>query len=52
MNSRAVNGLEGWIACFERAKLAGTVFAGGVDEAGTIAGHPSLEESFRMGNSV
>lgn len=52
VDSRAVNGLEGWIACFERAKLAGTVFAGGVDEAGTIAGHPSLEESFRMGNSV
>ena len=52
VDSRAVNGLEGWIACFERAKLAGTVFAGGVDEAGTITGHPSLEESFRMGNSV
>ena len=37
VDRRAVNGLEGWIACFERAKLAGTVFAGGVDAAGQIA---------------
>ena len=28
--SRAISGLEGWIECFDRAHLAGTVFAGGV----------------------
>ena len=52
VDSRSVSGLEGWIACFDRAKLAGTVFAGGVDEAGTIAGHPSLEKAVRMGNAI
>lgn len=49
---RAVSGLEGWIECFDRSRLAGTVFAGGVTDPGEIAGHPSLEEAYRMGLSV
>ena len=40
---RAVNGLTGWIDCFEKARLAGTVFAGGVDGPGDITGHPALK---------
>lgn len=52
VNRRAVSGLEGWIACFERAKLAGTVFAGGVDAAGSIAGHPALIEAYETGKAV
>lgn len=52
VDSRAVSGLEGWIACFERARLAGSVFAGGVNEAGEIEGHPALKKSFEMGKSV
>ena len=52
VNSRAVNGLEGWIACFERAKLAGTVFAGGVDGAGTIFGHKALNDAYNKGKAV
>ena len=52
VDERAVNGLEGWIACFERAKLAGAVFAGGVDGAGTIKGHSALERAYEMGRSV
>ena len=31
---RAVNGVEGWVECFERAHLAGSVFMGGVTAAG------------------
>ena len=50
--SRAVSGLEGWIACFERARLAGTVFAGGVNDPGEIAGHPSLAKAYDMGRKV
>lgn len=46
---RAVSGLEGWIACFERARLAGTVFAGGVDSPGEIAGHTALAEAEALG---
>lgn len=50
--SRAVSGLEGWIECFDRSRLAGTVFAGGVTDPGEIASHPALEEAYRMGQSV
>ena len=49
---RAVSGLEGWIACFENSHLAGTVFAGGVDKAGEIAGHVALKEAYEKGKNV
>lgn len=49
---RAISGLTGWIDCFEKAALAGTVFAGGVDDAGAINGRPALEEAFSMGRSI
>ena len=52
VDSRAISGLEGWIECFERAHLAGTVFAGGVNDAGDIAGHASLEKAYEMGKNV
>lgn len=42
---RAISGLEGWIECFERARLAGTVFAGGVTVPGEIKGHPALQSA-------
>ena len=50
---RAVSGLEGWIECFERARLAGTVFMGGVTEAGEMNAHPEkLEAARSMGRSL
>lgn len=49
---RAVSGLEGWIACFEKAHLAGTVFGGGVDKAGEIEGHQAVVEAYEMGKAV
>lgn len=48
----AEKGLEGWIACFEKARLAGTVFAGGVDTVGAIQGHSSLTKAYDTGKSV
>lgn len=45
VDSRALSGMEGWISCFDRAKLAGTVFAGGVNDAGEIAGQAAIAES-------
>ena len=33
----AVRGLEGWISCFERARLAGVVRGGGADAPGEMA---------------
>ena len=49
---RAVSGLEGWVECFERAKLAGTVFMGGVTAAGENPEHPALAEAYRMGHGI
>lgn len=48
----AVTALKGWVACFERSRLAGVVFAGGVNERGDIAGHPSLAKAYEAGRSV
>ncbi len=44
-----IHGVKGWISCFAKARLAGTVFAGGVCGAGEIKGHKALEEAFWMG---
>ena len=49
---RAISGLTGWIDCFERAKLAGTVFAGGVTDAGEIKGHAALQQAYDMGKAI
>ena len=48
---RAVSGMEGWIDCFERAHLAGTVFMGGVTSAGENPEHPALAEARMMGKN-
>lgn len=49
---RAVAGLGGWIDCFEKVRLAGSVFAGGVNDAGEIEGHPSLKVAYDMGKTI
>ncbi len=49
---KAISGLQGWIDCFERANLAGTVFAGGVNGGGDIEGHKALTEAYEMGKSI
>ena len=49
---RAIEGLGGWIECFENAHLAGTVFAGGVSAAGDIDGHNALSQAYDMGKSI
>ena len=48
----AVTGITGWIDCFEKARLAGTVFAGGVTGVGKIQGHPALEKAYNLGKHV
>ncbi len=48
----AVQSLEGWLALFDRAALAGTIFAGGVNGPNQMEGHPSLARAFRMGASI
>lgn len=48
----AVTAVQGWVDCFERCELAGTIFAGGVNGVGDIAGHPALEKAYQMGKEV
>ena len=51
--ARAVSGVEGWVECFERARLAGTLFLGGVTETGEGKAHPEkLEAAYAMGKEV
>ena len=49
---RAQSGLEGWIECFEKAHLTGSVFGGGVTDVGEIEGHHALEEAYEMGKAI
>ena len=44
--------VQGWVDCFPRCALAGTVFAGGVNSVGEIAGHAVLEQAYQMGKEV
>ena len=50
--SRAISGLEGWVECFDRSKLAGSVFAGGVTSPGEIEGNAALNEAYILGKSI
>jgi len=47
-----VKAIQGWVDCFERARLAGTVFGGGVDAPGKMEGHPALQKAREMGKQV
>lgn len=48
----AVTGLQGWLSCFEKARLAGTVFAGGVTSVGEIQGHDALRQAYELGKHI
>lgn len=52
VQEKTVNGIQGWIDCFEKAQLAGTVFAGGVTGPGEIAEHHALKEAYEMGKNI
>ena len=49
---RAKNGLEGWIECFPKARLAGSVFGGGVTDTGEIAGSAAMTQAYELGKAV
>ena len=49
--NRAINGLGGWIECFERAKFSGSVFMGGVTKAGENPEHPAIEKAREIGRN-
>ena len=49
---RAEAGLTGWIDCYPKSRLAGTLFCGGVNDAREIEGNPKLQEAFDLGKSI
>ena len=49
---RAESGLQGWIACFEKASLKGLLFCGGVNDPREISSSAKLEEAYELGKSV
>ena len=50
---RAVSGLQGWIDCFEKAELAGSLFCGGINDPGEAAGkQEEQDEAYQFGRSL
>ena len=49
---RAEAGLTGWIDCYPKSRLAGTVFGGGVNDPREIAGNPKLQDAYDLGKNV
>lgn len=49
----AIKGLQGWIDCFELAKLKGIVYGIGADNVGSIQNFPNiLKTAYEMGKNV
>ena len=49
---KALSGLNGWIDCFDKTKLKGYVFCGGVTMGGEISDNIKLKEAYDMGAGV
>ena len=50
--SDAETGLDGWLACYPKSRLAGTIFCGGVSEAKAIECNVKLQEAYELGKHV
>ena len=44
--------VQGWVDCFPHCQLVETIFAGGVNDIGEIAGHPALERAYQAGKEI
>ena len=52
-SEKAVSGLQGWIDCFEKAEFAGSLFCGGINDAGEAAGKTEeQQEAYEFGHSL
>ena len=49
---KAINGLNGWIDCFEKTAIKGTVLCGGVTDGGEISTNDKLKEAYNLGSHV
>jgi multimeric flavodoxin WrbA len=49
----AVEGLQGWIACFNKAKLSGVIRGVGITDIGDVKHHENLmSEAYEMGKAI
>lgn len=49
---KAINGLQGWIDCFEGVELKGTLFVGGVNGPNEMNHHEKLKQAYEMGRII
>ena len=50
---KAVSGLEGWVDCFEKAKLCGSLFVGGLNGSGEASANAeALEKAYQFGKNL
>lgn len=49
---KVITGLNGWIDCFEKASIQGTVLCGGVSDGGAISDNSKLKEAYNIGSHV
>lgn len=49
---RAINGLQGWIDCFEGVSLKKVLFVGGAGAPNEIKDNPKLIEAYEMGRNI
>lgn len=48
----AVNGVKGWVDCFEKASFKGGIFGGNATHAGEIKLGPAVQQSFEKGKML
>lgn len=50
---RAINGLKGWIDCFEQSRFAGALVGGGIDEPkATLERDDLLKRAYELGKNI
>ena len=47
-----IKGMQGWIDCFEKTSIKGTVLCGGVSSGGDISSNDKLKEAYNLGSHV
>ena len=50
---KAVSGLQGWVDCFEKAELTGTLFCGGINDPGEASGKKDAQDkAYEFGKTL
>ena len=50
---KAISGLQGWVDCFEKAELAGSLFCGGISDPDEASGKKEeQDEAYEFGKSL